>query len=276
MRPPAGAQIYAPEFPPKMEWLNVAFLRMAGFVDRNAVLIEFFDTARVNSHRTLPYLQGWHARYAGHGLRVIGVHTPGYSFGRDHETVATAVEAMGVEPPRSAGPRLPGVEALRQPGLAGALPVRPARAAALHPLRRGRLRGHRGGHRRAAGRDRGRGAGSARAAAAAAARGCRGRGDGAPDRRRGAARRPEPPGAGRRLDRGRGLPGGRRPPARRRRCAGRAARPTRCCRARWCRDCRRRTGRSPRTSLHAQAFRLHGLPAVTPAPPAPSGSAWAA
>ncbi len=99
MRPPAGAQIYAPEFPPKLEWLNVAFLRMAGFVDRNAVLIEFFDTARINSHRTLPYLQGWHARYADHGLRVIGVHTPGYSFGRDRDTVAAAAEAMGVTHP---------------------------------------------------------------------------------------------------------------------------------------------------------------------------------
>ncbi len=99
MRPPAGAQIYAPEFPPKMEWLNVAFLRMAGFVDRNAVLIEFFDTARINSHRTLPYLQGWHARYAEHGLRVIGVHTPAYSFGRDRDTVERAAQAMGVAHP---------------------------------------------------------------------------------------------------------------------------------------------------------------------------------
>jgi hypothetical protein len=82
-----------------MEWLNVAFLRMVGFVDRNAVLIEFFDTARINSHRTLPYLQGWQARYAEHGLRVIGVHTPGYSFGRDRDTVARAAEAMGVTHP---------------------------------------------------------------------------------------------------------------------------------------------------------------------------------
>ena len=99
MRPPAGAQIYAPEFPPKMEWLNVAFLRMAGFVDRNAVLVEFFDTARINSHRTLPYLQGWEARYADDGLRVVGVHSPGYSFGRDRDTVARAADAMGVTHP---------------------------------------------------------------------------------------------------------------------------------------------------------------------------------
>jgi hypothetical protein len=99
MRPPAEAHIFAPEFPPKMQWLNVAFLRMIGLLDRSAVMIEFFDTARINSHRTLPYLQGWQARYANHGLRLVGVHTPGYSFGRDHDTVERAVRAMGVEHP---------------------------------------------------------------------------------------------------------------------------------------------------------------------------------
>jgi hypothetical protein len=28
VRPPPEAEIYAPEFPPRLEWLNVAFLRM--------------------------------------------------------------------------------------------------------------------------------------------------------------------------------------------------------------------------------------------------------
>ncbi|MGI8749182.1 MAG: redoxin domain-containing protein [Thermoleophilaceae bacterium] len=99
MRPPDGVQIHAPEFPPKMDWLNVAFLRMAGMLDRHGVMIEFFDTARINSHRTLPYLQGWQARYAGHGLRVIGIHTPAYSFGRDRDTVERAAGAMGIDHP---------------------------------------------------------------------------------------------------------------------------------------------------------------------------------
>ena len=99
VRPPDGAQIHAPEFPPKMGWLNVAFLRMAGMVDRRVVMVEFFDTARINSHRTLPYLRGWQARYADHGLRVIGVHTPAYSFGRDRDTVERAAGAMGIDHP---------------------------------------------------------------------------------------------------------------------------------------------------------------------------------
>jgi len=80
-----------------MEWLNVAFLRMGPLLQRACVMIEFFDTARINSHRTLPYVKAWHERYAGQGLRIIGVHSPGYSFGRDREVVERAVRALGIE-----------------------------------------------------------------------------------------------------------------------------------------------------------------------------------
>src|SRR5918997_20333 len=99
MRPPPQADIHAPEFPPRMEWLNVAFLRMDRLVGSHAVLVEFWDFARVNSLRTLPYLQAWHSRYTDHGLRVIAVHSPGYSFGRDRDTVAAAAERLGIEFP---------------------------------------------------------------------------------------------------------------------------------------------------------------------------------
>ena len=82
-----------------MEWLNVAFLRIDRLLGKSCVLVEFFDTARVNSLRTLPYVRGWHARYSERGLRVIGVHTPGYSFGRDREVVERAVRALDVAHP---------------------------------------------------------------------------------------------------------------------------------------------------------------------------------
>ena len=96
VRPPPEAEIYAPEFPPGMDWLNVAFLRMNTLMGHGAVLVEFWDFARVNSLRTLPYLVEWHRRYGDRGLRVIGVHSPGYSFGRDPETVARNVERLEV------------------------------------------------------------------------------------------------------------------------------------------------------------------------------------
>jgi hypothetical protein len=99
VRVPADSEILAPEFPPRLDWLNVAFLRVDKLMGRNAILVEFWDFARVNSLRTLPYVQAWHARYAEMGLRVIGVHTPGYSFGRDRDTVAIAAERLGITHP---------------------------------------------------------------------------------------------------------------------------------------------------------------------------------
>jgi AhpC/TSA family len=99
MRPPEGQDIPAPEFPPGVEWLNAPFMRIDKLMGRHAVLIEFWDFARVNSLRTLPYLKAWHERYADLGLAVIGVHSPGYSFGRDRDTVARAVDRLDVRYP---------------------------------------------------------------------------------------------------------------------------------------------------------------------------------
>jgi hypothetical protein len=106
VRPPPEAEIYAPEFPTGLEWLNVAFLRMNTLMGRGAVLVEFWDFARVNSLRTMPYLKAWHERYACAGLRVIGVHSPGYSFGRDRDVVVRAVERLEVAYPVLLDPRL--------------------------------------------------------------------------------------------------------------------------------------------------------------------------
>jgi hypothetical protein len=89
-----------------MDWLGAAFLRMDRLLGRHAVLIEFWDFARVNSLRTLPYLKAWHERYAEHGLRVIGIHSPAYSFGRDRDTVAAAVDRLEVPYPVLLDPEL--------------------------------------------------------------------------------------------------------------------------------------------------------------------------
>jgi hypothetical protein len=106
VRPPPEAEIYAPEFPNGSEWLNVPFLRMSTLMGRGAVLVEFWDFARVNSLRTMPYLKAWDERYADAGLRVIGIHSPGYSFGRDRDTVARAVERLEVTYPVLLDPAL--------------------------------------------------------------------------------------------------------------------------------------------------------------------------
>ena len=97
MRPPVDT-IAAPPFPQGLAWVNVAMLRMDQQIGR-PVLIEFWDFCRVNSLRTLPYLAEWHRRYAPEGLRVIGVHTPGYEPSRDPEAARAAVERLGIEYP---------------------------------------------------------------------------------------------------------------------------------------------------------------------------------
>jgi hypothetical protein len=89
-----------------MDWLGVSFLRMDRLLGQHTVLVEFWDFARVNSLRTLPYLDAWHDRYGGTGLQLIGVHSPGYSFGRDRNAVERAVERLGVRYPVLLDPEL--------------------------------------------------------------------------------------------------------------------------------------------------------------------------
>jgi thiol-disulfide isomerase/thioredoxin len=90
--------IAAPGFPPQARWLNIATLRMDQ--ERgHPVLIEFWDFCRPNSIRTLPYLQAWDKRYGDQGLRVIGVHSPGFPPSADPDNVATAVQRLGIDYP---------------------------------------------------------------------------------------------------------------------------------------------------------------------------------
>jgi hypothetical protein len=96
MRLPVDNEAYAPEFPQELQWVNVAFLRMAQQIGR-PILVEFFDSARVNSRRTLPYIRAWQERYADEGLlRIIGVHSPAYSFGRDPDVAIAAITQMDI------------------------------------------------------------------------------------------------------------------------------------------------------------------------------------
>jgi thiol-disulfide isomerase/thioredoxin len=97
VRPPVD-DIYAPPFPAGVPWVNVASLRMDKQRGR-PVLIEFWDFCRPSSLRTLPYLKAWHERYAGDGLRVVSVHSPGFPPGEDEDAVHGAVARLGIEHP---------------------------------------------------------------------------------------------------------------------------------------------------------------------------------
>ncbi len=63
------------------------------------MLVEFWDFCRPNSLRTLPYVKAWHERYTSAGLRVIGVHCPGFDASRDEQAVRAAVARLGIVHP---------------------------------------------------------------------------------------------------------------------------------------------------------------------------------
>jgi thiol-disulfide isomerase/thioredoxin len=97
MRAPVDT-ILAPLFPPRLPWVNVGD-RASILRQGHPMLVEFWDFCRPNSMRTLPYLKAWHERYAQEGLRVIGVHCPGFEPSRDESAVREAVARLGIEYP---------------------------------------------------------------------------------------------------------------------------------------------------------------------------------
>jgi thiol-disulfide isomerase/thioredoxin len=93
--------IVAPPFLTHLRWVNVKSLRMDRLLGR-PVLIEFWDFCRPNSMRTLPYLRAWHERYSGEangGLRIVGIHSPGFAPARERGAVEAAVARLGIEYP---------------------------------------------------------------------------------------------------------------------------------------------------------------------------------
>jgi len=101
--------IAAPPFPAGLVWLNAPRAGIAlgsagaagapvSVIQRGRpMLVEFWDFCRPNSMRTLPYVKAWHERYARHGLRIIGVHSPGFEISRSERAVREAVARLAIE-----------------------------------------------------------------------------------------------------------------------------------------------------------------------------------
>jgi thiol-disulfide isomerase/thioredoxin len=92
--------IAAPLFPRNLPWVNVPAGGQVSIIQRDRpLLVEFWDCCRPNSMRTLPYVKAWHERYADDGLRVVGVHCPGFELSRDEGAVRDAVARLAIEYP---------------------------------------------------------------------------------------------------------------------------------------------------------------------------------
>jgi hypothetical protein len=97
LRPPLDT-IVAPLFPTQLPWVN-ADKPQSIIQQGRPMLVEFWDFCRPNSLRTLPYVKAWHERYGATGLRVIGVHSPGFDASREEQAVSDAVARLGIAYP---------------------------------------------------------------------------------------------------------------------------------------------------------------------------------
>ncbi len=89
---------HLPGFDGATGWLNSSPLTVADLRGK-VVLVDFWTYTCINWLRTLGYVRAWAAKYADHGLVVVGVHTPEFPFERDVDNVRAAVEEMKVEYP---------------------------------------------------------------------------------------------------------------------------------------------------------------------------------
>jgi thiol-disulfide isomerase/thioredoxin len=80
------------------EWLNSPPLA-AGGLRGKVVLVEFWTYTCINWRRTFPYVRAWAEKYKNHGLVVIGVHTPEFSFEHNVDNVRWAVKDMRIDYP---------------------------------------------------------------------------------------------------------------------------------------------------------------------------------
>jgi thiol-disulfide isomerase/thioredoxin len=106
-RAPAGLHVASARLPVEGElpsfdgatgWLNSEPLT-PGSLRGRVVLVSFWTYTCINWLRQLPYLRAWAEKYAGHGLAVIGVHTPEFSFEHNPGNVRQAVQDMRITYP---------------------------------------------------------------------------------------------------------------------------------------------------------------------------------
>ena len=94
----AKAQSELAAFDGATAWLNSEPLtspRLHGKV----VLVDFWTYSCINWRRQLPYVRAWAERYVEHGLVVIGVHSPEFSFEKNVDNVRWAAKDMRIDYP---------------------------------------------------------------------------------------------------------------------------------------------------------------------------------
>lgn len=77
-------------------FLNSKPFKLADYIGKKIILIEFITYSCINCQRTFPYLQTWHETYKDDGLLVVGIHTPEFAYEQVKENVAAALLKEGI------------------------------------------------------------------------------------------------------------------------------------------------------------------------------------
>lgn len=80
-----------PEFEGISQWLNSEDIKISD-LKGNIVLVQFWTFTCINCQRTLPYITQWHQKYSQKGLKVIGIHTPEFTFEKYANNVKQALK----------------------------------------------------------------------------------------------------------------------------------------------------------------------------------------
>jgi len=82
-------------------WLNTPGGAPVDLADLRGkvVLVDFWAYSCINCQRSIPHVVAWDAAYRSVGLRVIGIHSPEYSFEKDAGNVAAGAEDFGISYP---------------------------------------------------------------------------------------------------------------------------------------------------------------------------------
>ncbi|PJE50743.1 MAG: thiol-disulfide isomerase [Candidatus Yanofskybacteria bacterium CG10_big_fil_rev_8_21_14_0_10_36_16] len=80
-------------------FINSEPFKIADYIGKKVILIDFWTYSCINCQRTTPYLNAWWDKYEDDGLLIVGVHTPEFEFEKKYENVLEATEKFGIEYP---------------------------------------------------------------------------------------------------------------------------------------------------------------------------------
>ncbi|GJL77908.1 MAG: hypothetical protein NPINA01_08970 [Nitrospinaceae bacterium] len=89
----------APEFTGLTNWINSKEIPSMKDLRGKVVLVDFWTYSCYNCVNTFPYVQGWHEKFSGQGLVVLGIHAPEFDFERNSKNVKNAVKEHGLTYP---------------------------------------------------------------------------------------------------------------------------------------------------------------------------------